>query len=527
MRARESVALLLAIACAAPSHADLEREPDRRVVLRPLAPSILPKAAPSGAPGAPLGEPGLEPVLVLDGRSEWRYFLAQNELARGPITPLAPGDESLDDRRRASRLSALHLPPFTGAAYWLPGLPEDRWSFELEASFGADSTLAALVAFCSRPHPPVPDRIEPGSIRARLQGEQVAHAVFPIPSTGSVATLSVTAPEGAVSALLLISNHGPRIERVESVRVYAPTPYGDLLRANVFDERGCAILPVGASEARALVVPPGASRATSELAVPRGGLLSGRVGALARSRPALVEFALDVEVAGGGRERFPIGASGRIGEFRCDFARYAGRRVKLHFASGRDALVLCDLILAGDSPPLPPVVVLVLDGMTLDSWASRRPTPLLDSLLARDSEAGADPIVSLERICRDRIEPGRRCVAYGPELRDGILGFADRFVRGDFLAPVPITVDPDLDPFSDALSTLVSRDGVPAVLVLATASLAAAHDERDEAKIVAAYTALERRVSDLLRRAGDLGIADSVEWIVLLGEGDRRPRARR
>lgn len=540
--ARTRVAAALALAVATIGCDD--RVVSRRIVSRPLTPALLPPAEPIDSDSALAADSGFADdsnfaaVLTLDGRSEWRYFLTENELSNGPLAPNDPFVSSLDDRRRAAGLPVLHLPPFVGAAFLLPILPKRPWRVEVEAGYGDGSALAATVVLLSRPHSPLPDHVAPGDIRSRLRGELVERTVLPLPVSGTIARATLAPNADAASALLLLSNHAERFERVTRVRILEATRYGELLAADAIDDSGFATLEIGGAEHHALVIPPGRSRVTAELPIPRDAMLSGRARAIEDEETKSAEFTLEIEVRGAKPSaeplRLPITTIGYGGAFRVDLAGFAGRRATMRFHSNRNALALAEVTLAARSEPLAPVLVFALDGVTRERWREARTkgarTPILDSWILdaaildagilEDGRASVGAPKTLQEIVRERVEPGRRCVIVSPFDDLDARAFDARILAADGLDSPPLDAKRDGDGFEESAATLLGDDLVPGVVVLRTRVLEAALESGDPARVTAAFTALDRRAGDLLRRAIDLGVVADLEFVVLLHADD-------
>jgi len=502
-----------------------ERVPKRGVVARLATASNL---APldSSAREAMLGPTtlasGCDEVLTLDGRSEWRYFLVENEMTLGStLVPRVEG-ESLDDARRRIGSATLTLPYFTGAAYPLALDLDVEWVVEVEGSFGAESKLAASIAFFSDAHPPWPDTLEPGAIRSRMFSTRVGQVLLTPPATGTTARQVIRAPEGARSSLLLVSSHSARAESVERVRVLAKSPYSELLAARSMDDDGIARVSFGDLDAPSLVVPPGATRESREIELPTNPRLSCVVRALTSTRTA--PATLRIEVRSDGRSlvsRSETLGGGESREIALDLKEFGGRKVVVRFSTDRGAVAIGAPAIDGERDVRGDVLVLAISAFTRQDYDRARAAgsmPSIDWWSQRVASPSVPPAFDVSTRFEEFANSGLRVAVFAPADSGPAVAIADRFVRGDVVADrVEASSLPATSIFRSSLDVLEETEAPPAALLWSTLVVSHARTRGDASQLAAALQAVDRFVGDLARFDIDRGTLDSTT-LVLLGE---------
>lgn len=503
-----------------------ERVPKRGVVARlatasNLAP--LDELAREAILGPTTLASGCDEVLTLDGRSEWRYFLVENEMTLGStLVPRVEG-ESLDDARRRIGSATLTLPYFTGAAYPLALDSDVEWVVEVEGSFGAESRLAASIAFFSDAHPPWPETLEPGAIRSRMFSTRVGQVLLTPPVTGTTARQGIRAPEGARSSLLLVSSHSARAESVERVRVLAKSPYSELLATKSIDDDGIARVSFGDLDARSLVVPPGATRESREIELPANPRLSCVVRALTSTRTPPTTSRIEVrsdgrslvsrsETLGGGESR----------EIALDLKEFGGRKVVVRFSSDRGAVAVGAPVIDGELDVPGDVLVLAISAFTRQDFDAARAAgsmPSIDWWSQRVAKPSAPPTFDVPTRFDAFANSGLRVAVFAP-ARVGLAVAADRFFDADVIAA---RVDSAAAPmsamapsiFRTSLDLLEESAAPSAAILWSTLAVPKARARGDTGSLAAAFQAIDRFVGDLARVTIDRGTLDSTTFVLL------------
>lgn len=504
-----------------------ERVPRRGVVARLAANSNLAPLAPS-VREALIGPftlaAGCDEVLSLDGRSEWRYFLVENEMTLGStLVPRVEG-ESLDDARRRIGSATLTLPYFTGAAYPLALEPDVEWVIEVEGSFGAESKLAASIAFFSDAHPPWPETLEPGAIRSRMFSTRVGQVLLTPPATGTTARQAIRAPQGARSSLLLVSSHSARAESVERVRVLAKSPYSELLATRSLDDDGIARVSFGDLDARSLVVPPGATRESREIELPTNPRLSCFVRALTSTRT--LPTALRIEVLGDGHplvSRSETLGGGESRESTLDLKEFGGRKVVVRFSTDRGAVAVGAPVIEGERDVHGDVLVLAISAFTRQDFDGARAAgsmPSIEWWSRRVATSTSDEAFEVSARFEEYANSGRRVAVFAPAASRPAVTAADRCVDGDVVAER--LADGSADPsapgsslFATALELLEEADAPPAAFLWSTCVVSSARARGDAIQLAAALQAIDRFVGDIARSAIDRGTLDSTTFVIL------------
>lgn len=194
------------------------------------------------------------PWLALDGRSGWRYFRCSDELARGAVGPL--GSFSPDHARRVLDLPELYLPAGFGCAYFVDLDAAGPLWLEAAGSFGDGSALGASCVAMTDRTPEMLPRLVPGELRDRIERAAIGGA-RPCAIAGERATLAFEPPPQARSLVLLVTNSGDRIERVDSVALHRLTDFGALVATGALSPRGVAVVEHGGIARPSLVLTAG------------------------------------------------------------------------------------------------------------------------------------------------------------------------------------------------------------------------------------------------------------------------------
>jgi len=213
-----------------------------------------------------------DPLLLLDGRSAWRYFTNENELGTGPISN--PGGPSPDRLREERDEPRLYVPSGFGAAFTLDLHGDRSLLIIAEGSFGASPGLEVSAGFLSSPAPPIGDRLEPGSLRARLKRDLVGrlHSLVRQPDGGS-ALVYLPVPDQARSLVLIATARGGRIEHLDAVAVHTVPPLDALIHRGLVSDKLVAMVQHEGTLRPSLALPPRNSVSTRPVEVAAGSVL--------------------------------------------------------------------------------------------------------------------------------------------------------------------------------------------------------------------------------------------------------------
>ena len=325
------------------------------------------------------------PWRRLDGRAGWRYFRAANELGDGEVVgggrrPAAMGSHEAE---------ALYIPPGFGVATWLDVPPGARLALRADGSFDDETGLALTVMGMTTAAPPIPDRIEPGSLRRRMADERIGVARN-LKSTrgGDSAALDFAPARDARSLLILASATGGRPETLRSLELHLLSPFPWLVVERRISDRLVADVDLHGVRHRSLVLTPGTTVVTRDVDASDAAEL---VFSLARPGDPVDGGVLRVSTRVGDadpRELVALEVAEPLGDWRPIVLRWPGGRRRITFSfegkSGDELLAIGAPMLRPASDDARRIVLVSIDTLRADRLGcygnERELTPNIDRL---------------------------------------------------------------------------------------------------------------------------------------------------